>query len=626
VASYAITDSHGGSVAQTNTISMSGPAADPSISSNHAPTVAAALIATAAKGAQSFLSNLLSGASDVDAGNHLSVTDLLFSVNGGASGHSAPAGIQLVNNQLLVDPNHAAFSALSAGQSETILASYNISDGHGGAVAQTDTITINGASVVPVVPPSPSLIAVAAALHSTSSTGSQGFWSDLLAGASDVNPSAHLSVANLTFSVDGAAASAAIPAGIQYANNAVMIDPNHATFAGLGAGQTETIVAHYNIIDGLGGSVAQTDTIIMNGSANQAGNSGHANIPTPGNHDPVLAAPVAATAGFHTSAFWSNLLSGATDADAGNQLHVSNVLFSVNGGSSSASAPIGIQLANDQLLVDPNSTAFNHLGVGQSDTIVASYNVTDGHGGSVAQTDTITINGPAATVVNGAITGTVNHDLLTGTSANDTIIAGLGADTLTGSAGADVFKFLSLLNSPTSASTPTTTITDFSTAEGDRIDLSAILNGSSTVNSSIHISQSGASSTSMSITVGGVEYFIANLPGQEVSAPDALANHASGTTLTTALHGADWTNVVDVTSAQGAPSTVTAAGSATIAQNATNPTGDWTAVVQSGAATVDTAHSQIAFTTAPAANDVSIHTADTVVHDLNNVTAVAWHA
>ena len=628
VASYIIADNHGGSVAQTNTIVIGSPAIDPIILNNHAPTVVAPLATTFSKGSQAFWSNLLSGAADVDARNTLNVTDLRFSVAGAATTTVAPTGIQFANNQLLVDPNSTAFKDLTLGQTETIVASYNISDGYGGAVAQTNSLTVTGLGAPSAGSNpnnSPSLISVAAALQSTSTAGTQGFWSNLLAGATNSNPNAHLDVANLRFSVNSGASTVIAPVGIQYANKSIMVDPNNTAFRALAAGQSETIVASYNIVDGLGSSVAQTDTIIINGQGSQGDSSGGVNTPTPNNHAPQVSAPVTAQASVHTSAFWSNMLAGATDSDVGNQLHVSNVLFSLNGGVAVSSAPKGIQVANDQLLVDPNSTAFNHLGVGQSDTIVASYNVIDGHGGSVAQTDTVTISGPAATVANGIITGTANHDILTGTAGKDIIIVGPGADTLTGGKGADVFKYTSLLNSPTSSTAPTTTITDFSTTDGDRVDVTAILNGTSTLNSTIHVNQTGASNTSLSVTVGGVEYYIANVPNQAVSVPDAVANPASGATLTTALHGADWTTVVDVASAHGAPSTITAAGTATVTNAAANPAGDWTAVVQAGAATVDTAQSQVTFAAAPTANAVSIQTADTTVHEVSNVTAVVWH-
>ncbi|GHF59393.1 M10 family metallopeptidase [Seohaeicola zhoushanensis] len=58
-------------------------------------------------------------------------------------------------------------------------------------------------------------------------------------------------------------------------------------------------------------------------------------------------------------------------------------------------------------------------------------------------------------------------DTLLGEGGNDTLVGGDGADTLTGGTGGDVFVY-------TAASEAGDTITDFSLAQGDRIDISAL--------------------------------------------------------------------------------------------------------------------------------------------------------
>ena len=136
----------------------------------------------------------------------------------------------------------------------------------------------------------------------------------------------------------------------------------------------------------------------------------------------------------------------------------------------------------------------------------------------------------------------------------------------------------------------------------------------------------------MAVTVGGTTYSVANVPtapvgsvAHDLSTPDLLANPASGTNLTTALNGASWTTVVDVSGSHGTPSSVTASGTTASVSGATaNPTGNWTEVVTAGAATVDASHTT--FTTAPTADAVTITTADTVTHDVANVSVVQWHA
>ena len=73
------------------------------------------------------------------------------------------------------------------------------------------------------------------------------------------------------------------------------------------------------------------------------------------------------------------------------------------------------------------------------------------------------------------LVGGAGADILDGGTGSDILIGGLGRDVLTGGPGADVFRFLSTddLPAPHGRVGPET-ITDFSQAQGDRIDLSAI--------------------------------------------------------------------------------------------------------------------------------------------------------
>ncbi len=73
------------------------------------------------------------------------------------------------------------------------------------------------------------------------------------------------------------------------------------------------------------------------------------------------------------------------------------------------------------------------------------------------------------------LTGGAGADVLDGGAGSDVLIGGLGRDVLTGGPGADVFRFLSAddLPAPRGRVGPEL-ITDFSQAQGDRIDLGAI--------------------------------------------------------------------------------------------------------------------------------------------------------
>lgn len=73
---------------------------------------------------------------------------------------------------------------------------------------------------------------------------------------------------------------------------------------------------------------------------------------------------------------------------------------------------------------------------------------------------------------NNILSGGAGDDTLIGDEGNDTLIGGSGADTLTGGDDADTFLFDLL-----SAFTAVDTVTDFSTGEGDVIDISNILSG-----------------------------------------------------------------------------------------------------------------------------------------------------
>ncbi|MEI6746483.1 MAG: hypothetical protein WCL34_11015, partial [Methylococcaceae bacterium] len=69
--------------------------------------------------------------------------------------------------------------------------------------------------------------------------------------------------------------------------------------------------------------------------------------------------------------------------------------------------------------------------------------------------------------------GGADNDTLNGGAGNDSLIGGLGIDELTGGAGADKFVFTALVDASFSK-TKIDTITDFSSVEKDKIDLSKI--------------------------------------------------------------------------------------------------------------------------------------------------------
>ena len=156
-------------------------------------------------------------------------------------------------------------------------------------------------------------------------------------------------------------------------------------------------------------------------------------------------------------------------------------------------------------------------------------------------------------------------------------------------------------------------------------DFSALLSGADSVRSVVSHDQDGQtdSQSSLFVDLGGQTYEIATMKGQELGGKDLLS-HFVGVNGSQAMEGRSWTEVVDVTSMNGGPASVTADGGA-LTNNFDNNGGDWTVVVKSGTATVDTANNQITFSSDHADNAVTITTADGASHDISNVDKIQWH-
>ncbi|MEI7537132.1 MAG: Ig-like domain-containing protein, partial [Comamonadaceae bacterium] len=119
---------------------------------NNQPTVSAPLTAILSEGAASTYLNLLLYAHDLDTNDTLSVGNVTYTLNGVASGNDgtdAPAGVILYRNQLLVNPSDGSLNHLALHATTTVGINYTISDGKGGAVPQTETVTITGANDLP---------------------------------------------------------------------------------------------------------------------------------------------------------------------------------------------------------------------------------------------------------------------------------------------------------------------------------------------------------------------------------------------------------------------------------------------------------------------------------------------
>ena len=127
---------------------------------------------------------------------------------------------------------------------------------------------------------------------------------------------------------------------------------------------------------------------------------------------------------------------------------------------------------------------------GFNGTMSITYDVNDGAATVNAGTDVTVLNAIDGTNTADTLAGTADadhieglagddsidggdgDDTILGGDGNDTIIGGVGSDTLTGGAGADTFVFEV---GDEGLGGQTDVITDFSMADGDKIDLSGLL-------------------------------------------------------------------------------------------------------------------------------------------------------
>ena len=103
---------------------------------NDAPSVSDSITDTHSEGYESHTVDLLSFASDVDSGETatLSIQGVTYSVDGGASSATVPAGLSILGSTLTVDTTSSAFDSLNVNQHRTIVVSYKVTDAQGATV------------------------------------------------------------------------------------------------------------------------------------------------------------------------------------------------------------------------------------------------------------------------------------------------------------------------------------------------------------------------------------------------------------------------------------------------------------------------------------------------------------
>jgi len=163
----------------------------------------------------------------------------------------------------------------------------------------------------------------------------------------------------------------------------------------------------------------------------------------------------------------TDLIQGRGEADVLNGGAGNDVLFG-EGGNDTLDGGLG----NDTL---NGGTGFNTATYADA-TSAVTVNLANGTATGGAGTDLLTsIQGVIGSNYNDVLTGDANNNTLNGGAGNDVLTGGGGGDTLYGGAGADRFVYTAVSDSTPGAGT-FDTIMDFSHAQGDQIDLSALGN------------------------------------------------------------------------------------------------------------------------------------------------------
>jgi VCBS repeat-containing protein len=245
------------------------------------------------------------------------------------------------------DPSDAAYQHIALGMTQTVVATYTMTDGAGVTDTATLTITVAGRNDAPL------------ALFDLASASEDGGIIIGNVGDNDVDVD------------DGAARgfipTGPVPAGLTFnPDGSYSFDPSDAAYQHLAAGVTEAVILSYRITDQHGATGNSTLTITVTGT-----------------NDGPIAADDVGTAIEDGAVVTGNVGAGDTDADDGAIL-----TYALNG-----TVPGLTIAANGDYSFDPSNAAYQHLAQGATDTIVATYTVTDQFGATDTATLTITVAG-----------------------------------------------------------------------------------------------------------------------------------------------------------------------------------------------------------------------------------------
>ena len=354
VANYTVADEYGSAVTSTLTITVAG--------TNDAP-VAKVDVAVATEDAPALVGTVATNDSDVDNGAKLSfqlstpVPGLTLATNGG----------------YVFNPADIAYQGLAQGETQTIVASYEVTDEQGTTSFSALIITITGTNDAPVAVADVASVTEDAALIS-GSVAANDYDVD---GGAKLSYALNATVAGLTLNPDGS----------------YSFDASNAAYQSLALGQTTQVVANYTTTDQFGATGSSTLTITVTGTNDAPiAVADSATV----NEDANIAGSVAAN---DSDIDQGALLSYALGAP------VPGLIFNADGSYSFNAA----------------NSAYQSLALGEVKTIVAAYTVTDGQGATSTSALTITVTGTNDTPVAIADSNTVIEDaVVTGSvAAND---------------------------------------------------------------------------------------------------------------------------------------------------------------------------------------------------------------
>ena len=360
---YTASDGHGGTASNTLTVTISG--------TNDAPTVAAAT-ASVAEDTQISASGTLPQPQDADIRDTVAFTPL-----SNAAGTYGTLTLNADGSYAYTLNNASpAVQGLGAGETATDVFTYTVTDGHGATASNTLTVTIHGTNDAPTV-----VAAVASVTEDTQILASGTLpvphdtdTHDTVAFTPKLNETG--TYGSLTLNADGTY--------IYTLNNA------SPAVQGLGAGETATDVFTYTVTDGHGGTGSNTLTVTIRGTND---------IPT------VAAATASATEDAQITA------SGTLPLPQDTDIH-DTLTFTTKVAEAGLYGTLTLNADGSYTYTLNNASPLvQGLGAGESVTDAFIYTASDGHGGTVSNTLTVTINGTNDTPSVAAATASVVEDL-----------------------------------------------------------------------------------------------------------------------------------------------------------------------------------------------------------------------